>query len=237
MSHCCDCRWAEEPFVPAVEEDEPPQGLIVGDLTDTHQPSVDPQQTPEVFTPEHPGDQDARTHSPQTVPAGPSGTAMQGLCPSEVAGALSTATPGLDSPQGIISGSEAGQNLSGAPDDHDRISPDEGDTDEDIKFTVPASDIARLCEEYENFANLKENAEIVLTEAMEATKQLNIVFNQIKTSMNEMSPMMKKLLIVSKPKSSGKTIVPLSPLRLFLLLHLSFISYLLIWSWGSLGAL
>ncbi|KIJ40012.1 hypothetical protein M422DRAFT_257074 [Sphaerobolus stellatus SS14] len=45
-------------------------------------------------------------------------------------------------------------------------------------------------------------------EAMEATEWLNTVFNQIRTSMNRMSPKMKELLIVPKPKSSGKTIEP-----------------------------
>ncbi|KIJ30227.1 hypothetical protein M422DRAFT_268278 [Sphaerobolus stellatus SS14] len=103
--------------------------------------------------------------------AGASSTATQGLHPSQVAGALATATLGLDSPWGIISRSESGQNLGDAPDDPECVSPDEGDTDDDdIDFTVPAS--------------------------------------EIKTSMNKMSPMMKKLFIVSKLKSSGKAIKP-----------------------------
>ncbi|KIJ55688.1 hypothetical protein M422DRAFT_240308 [Sphaerobolus stellatus SS14] len=41
---------------------------------------------------------------------------------------------------------------------------------------------------------------------MEATEWLNTVFNQIKTSMNRMSPMMKDIFLVPKQKSSGKTI-------------------------------
>ncbi|KIJ50586.1 hypothetical protein M422DRAFT_245215 [Sphaerobolus stellatus SS14] len=45
-------------------------------------------------------------------------------------------------------------------------------------------------------------------EAMEATEWLNTVFNQIRTSMNRMSPMMKDIFLVPKQKSSGKTIEP-----------------------------
>ncbi|KIJ42530.1 hypothetical protein M422DRAFT_254306 [Sphaerobolus stellatus SS14] len=191
-----------------VGEDESPQGLTVGVPTDPHQLSVDPQQTTEVFAPEHQGDQNVRAHGPQTVPewvqspigtAGTASTSMPNLCPLRVARASGTATPGQDSPQGIISGSESGHSLSGAPDKSDHVSPDEEATEnEDSSFTIRASEVGRLCEEYADLINLKENAEIVLVEAMEATE----------TSMNRMSPMMKKLLIVSKPKSSGKTIEP-----------------------------
>ncbi|KIJ48184.1 hypothetical protein M422DRAFT_247955 [Sphaerobolus stellatus SS14] len=121
------------------------------------------------------------------------------LHPSQVARALGTATQGLDSPRRIISSSGSGQNLGGAPVKSDPISPDERDTEnEDCSFTIRASEVSRLCEEYADLINLKDNAEIVLMEAMEATK----------TSMNKMSPTMKKLLIVSKLKSSGKTIKP-----------------------------
>ncbi|KIJ51911.1 hypothetical protein M422DRAFT_244291 [Sphaerobolus stellatus SS14] len=53
--------------------------------------------------------------------------------------------------------------------------------------------------------NEDENSEIVLAEAMEATEQLNMVFNQIRTSMNRMSPTMKNIFLVPQRKSSGKT--------------------------------
>ncbi|KIJ30264.1 hypothetical protein M422DRAFT_268232 [Sphaerobolus stellatus SS14] len=61
-------KWAEELSMQAVGEDEPPQGLTPGKLMDPPQTSVDPQQSSEVFAQEHPGDQNTRVHSPQTVP-------------------------------------------------------------------------------------------------------------------------------------------------------------------------
>ncbi|KIJ46603.1 hypothetical protein M422DRAFT_249757 [Sphaerobolus stellatus SS14] len=195
MSNCHSCKWAEELSMQAVEEDEPPQGLTSGDLTDPPQSSVDPQQSSEVFTQEYPGDQNMRVHSPQTVP-------IQVQSPIGVAGAAGpsvSTTPGRDSPQGIISGSYSGQNLGGAPDESDHISPDEKATEnEDGSFTVWASEVGKLHQEYADLMNLKENGEIILVEAMEATKQLNMVFNQIMTSMNRMSLTMKELLIAPK---------------------------------------
>ncbi|KIJ28187.1 hypothetical protein M422DRAFT_270590 [Sphaerobolus stellatus SS14] len=133
MSTCHSHKRAEEPSVPAVGDNEPPQGLTAGELMNPSQPSVDPQQTAKVFTQEHLGDQNMRAHGPQTV-----------------------------SIQGIISGSDSGHNLGGAPDKSDHISPDEGGTEnKDSSFTIRASEVSKLCEEY---------GEIVLVEAMEATE-------------------------------------------------------------------
>ncbi|KIJ48805.1 hypothetical protein M422DRAFT_247164 [Sphaerobolus stellatus SS14] len=77
-----------------------------------------------------------------------------------------------------------------------------------VRFRAQPREVGRLHEEYAELMNLKENSEIVLVEAMEATERLNTVFNQIRESMNRMSPTMKELLIVPKQKSSGKTIEP-----------------------------
>ncbi|KIJ28200.1 hypothetical protein M422DRAFT_270512 [Sphaerobolus stellatus SS14] len=187
MSTYRSCKQVEAPSVQAVGEDEPIQGLTLGELTDPPQTSVDPQQTTE----------------------SPIGTSAPRLRPSRVTRALGTATPGQDSPQGIISGSDSGHNLSGAPDESDCVSPDEGGTEnEEGSFTIQASEVGRLHKEYADLINLKENGEIVLVEAMEAPERLNTMFNQIRTSMNRMSPMMKELLIVPNRKSSGKTIEP-----------------------------
>ncbi|KIJ28409.1 hypothetical protein M422DRAFT_270267 [Sphaerobolus stellatus SS14] len=87
----------------------------------------------------------------------------------------------------------------------DRVSPDGGDMDEEESFTIPASEVNILRQEYTEFIKLKDNTEIVLSEAMEATERLNTVFNHIRTSMNRMSPHMKEIFIVPVKKSSGKT--------------------------------
>ncbi|KIJ26807.1 hypothetical protein M422DRAFT_272085 [Sphaerobolus stellatus SS14] len=172
MSTCRNCKQAEEPSAPAVGENEPLQGLTAGELTDPSPSSVDPQQSSEVFAQDHPGDPSARAHSPQTVPVwvqSPIGTAS----------AASTSAPS----QCLFSDSE--HNLSGAPDESDRTSPDEGGMEnEDGSFTIKASELSKLQKEYVDLMNLKENSEIVLVEAMEATKWLNT------------------------QKSSGKTIEP-----------------------------
>ncbi|KIJ32262.1 hypothetical protein M422DRAFT_265921 [Sphaerobolus stellatus SS14] len=139
----------------------------------------------------------ARVHEPQTVPkriqspiAG-SSTPSQRL--SRVATASGTATHGHD--------------LGGAPDESDHASPYEGGTkNEDGSFTIKASKLGKLRKEYVDLMNIKENDEIVLAEAMEATEQLNTVFNQIRKFMNNMSPMMKDIFLAPKRKSSGKTI-------------------------------
>ncbi|KIJ53270.1 hypothetical protein M422DRAFT_242404 [Sphaerobolus stellatus SS14] len=164
MSARCRHKQVEEPSMPAGEEDEPPQGLTAGDLTDPHQLSVVPQQTTEVFTQEHPGDQNVRAHGPQIVPVWVQSSIG-------VAGTAGTSMPMLHPLRGIISRSDSGHNLSGAPDESDRISPDEGDTEnKDGSFTIQASEVSRLCEEYADLINFKDNAEIVLMEAMEATE-------------------------------------------------------------------
>ncbi|KIJ57334.1 hypothetical protein M422DRAFT_238929 [Sphaerobolus stellatus SS14] len=139
-----DRKRVEELSMTAVGEDESPQGLTVGDLMDPHQLSVDPQQTTEVFTPEHLGDQNVRAHSPQTVPV--QARLYQYRYSHPLAWQVLL---------GIISGSDSGHNLSEAPDESDCVSPDEG---------------GRLHKEYADLMNLKENGEIVLVEAMEATE-------------------------------------------------------------------
>ncbi|KIJ40883.1 hypothetical protein M422DRAFT_256059 [Sphaerobolus stellatus SS14] len=179
MSTCHSCKWAEEPSAPAGEEDELPQRLTTGDLTDPHQLSIDPQQTTEVFTLEHLGDQNARAHGPQTVP-------VQVQSPIGAAGAASTSMLVYAHHK-----SDSGHNLGGVPDESDHVSPDEGATENE-----------------DDLMNLKDNADIVLMEAMEATERLNTVFNHIRTYMNRMFPMMKELLVAPKPESSGKTIEP-----------------------------
>ncbi|KIJ52106.1 hypothetical protein M422DRAFT_243696 [Sphaerobolus stellatus SS14] len=208
MSTCCNRKQAEEPSAQVVGEDEPIQGLTSGELMDPPSTSVGPQQNEAVFAQEHLGDQNVRAHGPQTVPA-------RVQSPIGAAGAASTSAPsphlsrGRDSPRGIISSSDSGHNLDGALDESDCASPNEGGMEnEDGSFTIRASEVGRLCKEYADLMDLKDNGEIVLMEAMEATERLNTVFNQIRTSINRMSPMIKELLIVPKQKSSGKTLEP-----------------------------
>ncbi|KIJ38665.1 hypothetical protein M422DRAFT_258540 [Sphaerobolus stellatus SS14] len=62
--------------------------------------------------------------------------------------------------------------------------------------------------EYSEFITLKDNAEIVLAEAMEATERLNTVFNRVRASMSRMSPRMKELFSVPSNQASGKTLEP-----------------------------
>ncbi|KIJ22780.1 hypothetical protein M422DRAFT_276743 [Sphaerobolus stellatus SS14] len=101
-------------------------------------------------------------------------------------------------------GSGLWQNLGDAPSEPECVSPDAGDTEEEEHFTIPASEVGILHQEYTEFINLKDNTEIVLAEAMEATERLNMVFSQIRTSMNRMSPHMKELFIVPSKKASGR---------------------------------
>ncbi|KIJ24568.1 hypothetical protein M422DRAFT_274610 [Sphaerobolus stellatus SS14] len=201
MSMHCNHKWVEELSAPAVGEDEPIPGLTAGELMDPSPSSVDPQQSSEVFMQEHPGDLSMRAHGSQTVPVkvqSPIGTASAAStsAPSQhqsrVAKASGTATPGQDSPRGIISGSDSGHNLSGAPDESDH---------------APLMQVVRKMRTVTLQLKL-ENSEIVLLEAMEATELLNTVFNQIRTSMNRMSPTMKDIFLVPKRKSSEKTIEP-----------------------------
>ncbi|KIJ52125.1 hypothetical protein M422DRAFT_243720 [Sphaerobolus stellatus SS14] len=180
-------KQTEEPSTLAGGEDEPLQGITSGELTDPPSTSVDPQQSSKVFANEHPGDQNVRVHGPQTVP-------IRIQSPIGMAGAASTSAPS----QGLSS--DSGHNLSGAP--------DEGCMEnEDGSFTIRASEVGRLCKEYADLMDLKENGEIVLMEAMEATERLNTMFNQIRTSMNRMSPMMKELFIVPKNTPSVAQVI------------------------------
>ncbi|KIJ56151.1 hypothetical protein M422DRAFT_239360 [Sphaerobolus stellatus SS14] len=175
---------AEELSVQAVGNGEPSPGLTTGNLVNSPSPSVDPQQRPEMLAPEHPSEPHATA----------SDTAHQGSAsPRGVAGASDTATQGSYSPQGIGLGSGSWQNLSDVTSDPEQVSLDEGDTDEGEDFIIPASE---------------ENTEIVIAEAMEATERVNMVFTQIRASMNRMSLRMKELLIVPSKKVSGKTHEP-----------------------------
>ncbi|KIJ43807.1 hypothetical protein M422DRAFT_252713 [Sphaerobolus stellatus SS14] len=172
---------------------------------------------------EHPEDPHANAHGSQTAPSReqlPSRvgvcprTATQGLSPSQLAGASGiahqgspspsrvasiTATQGCYSPRGITRRSES-QSESG------QVSPTRGDTDED--FIIKASEFVVLRQEYSEFITLKDNAEIVLAEAMEATEGLNTVFSRVRASMNRMSPRMKELFLVPSNQTSGKTLEP-----------------------------
>ncbi|KIJ54598.1 hypothetical protein M422DRAFT_240670 [Sphaerobolus stellatus SS14] len=195
MSTCHTHKQTEELFTQAVGEAEPIQGLTSGELLIPPLTSVDPQQSPEVLALEHPDELHAQAYGPQTVPI-------------RVQSPLSMAGPSTQPRRGIDQGSDLWQNLGDAPSKPDRVSPDGGDTDEEENFTIPASEVNILRQEYTEFINLKDNAEIVLSEAMEATEWLNTVFNRIRTSMNRMSPRMKELFIVPVTKSSGKTHEP-----------------------------
>ncbi|KIJ41810.1 hypothetical protein M422DRAFT_255127 [Sphaerobolus stellatus SS14] len=216
MSHCRSGRrtCADELSMQAVEGSEPIPGLTAGDLMNPSSNSVDPQQSTEMLAQEHLEEPYAQAYSAQTVPSWVqlplrvAGTAHQGIdSPQRVAVASGTATQGSYSSQGIDQASESWQNLGDAPSDPDCISPDARDMDEE-SFTISASEVNILHQEYTDFINLKDNAEIVLSEAMEATEWLNAVFNCIRTSMNRMSPYMKELFIVPVKKSSGKPCEP-----------------------------
>ncbi|KIJ43793.1 hypothetical protein M422DRAFT_252691, partial [Sphaerobolus stellatus SS14] len=141
-------------------------------------------------------------------------TATQGLSPSRLAGASGTAhrgshtplrvasitaTQGRYSPRGITHRSES-RSESG------QVSPTRGDTVED--FVIRGSEVVVLRQEYSEFITLKDNAEIVLAEAMEATERLNTVFNRVRASMSRMSPRMKELFSVPSNQASGKTLEP-----------------------------
>ncbi|KIJ47953.1 hypothetical protein M422DRAFT_248544 [Sphaerobolus stellatus SS14] len=105
---------------------------------------------------------------------------------------------------GLDSGS--GQNLGDAYSDPVRVSPNRGDAEE--YFIIPDNEVGILRQEYSEFITLKDNAEVVLAEAIEATEQLNTVFSQVRASRNSMSPRMKELFIVSVSQASGKTLEP-----------------------------
>ncbi|KIJ55226.1 hypothetical protein M422DRAFT_239853 [Sphaerobolus stellatus SS14] len=167
------------------------------DLTNSLSPSVDPQQSPRMLPSEYPDDPHATAHGLQTAPsrdqlAGVSGTAHRGShTPPRVASI--TATQEHYSPWGITHRSES-RSKSG------QVSPTRGDTKED--FIIKASEVAVLCQEYSEFITLKDNAEIVLAEAMEATERLNTIFSRVRASMNRMSPRMKELFLVPSSQVS-----------------------------------
>ncbi|KIJ24842.1 hypothetical protein M422DRAFT_274284 [Sphaerobolus stellatus SS14] len=75
-------------------------------------------------------------------------------------------------------------------------------------FVIRGSEVVVLRQEYSEFITLKDNAEIVLAEAMEATERLNTVFNRVRASMSRMSPRMKELFSVPSNQVSGKTLEP-----------------------------
>ncbi|KIJ23250.1 hypothetical protein M422DRAFT_276212 [Sphaerobolus stellatus SS14] len=218
---------ADELSMQAVDDGEPTPGLTTRNLANPPSPSVDPQQRPEMLTLEHPSEPYVQASNWEQLPlrvAGPSQTATQVLSPNRLVGVsgtahqgsasprgvaivLGTATQGSYSPQGIGLDSGSWQNLGDAPSEPERVSPDPGDT-QDEDFTIPASEVSLLRREYADFVNLKENTEIVVSEAMEATERENTVFTQIRASMNSMSPRMKELFLVPSKKASGKTREP-----------------------------
>ncbi|KIJ24099.1 hypothetical protein M422DRAFT_275192 [Sphaerobolus stellatus SS14] len=213
MSHHCGPRrtQAEELSVADIEDSEPTTGLTTGDLSNSPSPSVDPQQSPRMLPSEHLDDPHATAYGSQTAPSreqSPSRgdvcphTALQGLSPSRLAGASGTAhrgshtpprvasitaTQGCYSPRGITHRSESRSNSG-------QVSPTGGDTMEDFVIR--------------EFITLKDNAEIVLAEAMEATERLNTVFNRVRASMSRMSLRMKELFSVPSNQASGKTLEP-----------------------------
>ncbi|KIJ43335.1 hypothetical protein M422DRAFT_253538, partial [Sphaerobolus stellatus SS14] len=213
----------EELSAADIEDSKPTTGLTAGDSSNSSSPSVDPQQSPRMLPLEHPDDPHATAYGSQTAPSreqSPSRggvrphTAPQGLSPSRLAGASGTAhrgshTPlrvtsftviqGRDSPRGITHRSESRS-------DSGQVSPTGGDTVED--FFIKGSEVVVLCQEYSEFITLKDNAEIVLAEAMEATERLNTVFNRVRASMSRMSPRMKELFSVPSNQASGKTLEP-----------------------------
>ncbi|KIJ25065.1 hypothetical protein M422DRAFT_274022 [Sphaerobolus stellatus SS14] len=130
--------------------------------------------------------------------AGASGTAHRGS-PSLPRVASFTATQGRYSPQGIECRLESCS-------DPGQVSPTRGDTEE--HFIIPTSEVVVLCQEYSEFITLKDNTEVVLAKAMEATEQLNTVFSRVRASMNRMSPRMKELFLVPANQASGKTLEP-----------------------------
>ncbi|KIJ31331.1 hypothetical protein M422DRAFT_266997 [Sphaerobolus stellatus SS14] len=225
MSHHRGHRrvWAEELSVMDIEDSEPTMGLTMGDLMNSPSHSVDPQQSLRMLASEHPDDPHVQAYGSPTAPSRvqlPSRvgvlphTATQGLSPSRLAGvpetahwgspspprvASITATQGHYSPRGIEHRSESHS-------DPGRVSPTRGDTEE--HFIIPASEVVVLHQEYSELITLKDNVEVVLAEAMEATEWLNTVFSRVRASMNRMSPRMKELFLVPANQVSGKMLEP-----------------------------
>ncbi|KIJ49028.1 hypothetical protein M422DRAFT_246809 [Sphaerobolus stellatus SS14] len=171
---------AEELSAADIEDSKPTTGLTTGDLSIFPSPSVDPQQSPRMLPSEHPDDPHVTAYGSQTAPSreqSPSrgGTAHRGShTPPRVASI--TATQGHYSPRGITNRSESRS-------DSGQVSPTREDTMED--FVIRGSEVVVLRQEYSEFITLKDNAEIVLAEAMEATERLNTVFNRVRASMSK----------------------------------------------------
>ncbi|KIJ43850.1 hypothetical protein M422DRAFT_252764 [Sphaerobolus stellatus SS14] len=157
---------------------------------------------------EHPDDPHATAYGSQTAPSREQSPSRGGPepqpigwsvrdCPPRVASI--TATQGHYSLQGITHRSESCS-------DSGQVSPTGGDTEEG--FIIKASEVVVIRQEYSEFITLKDNAEIVLAEAMEAIERLNTVFSQVRASMSRMSPRMKELFSVPSNQASGKTLEP-----------------------------
>ncbi|KIJ39226.1 hypothetical protein M422DRAFT_258119 [Sphaerobolus stellatus SS14] len=190
---------AEELSTADIEDSEPTTGLTMGDLSITPSPSVDPQQSPRMLPSEHPDDPHATAYGSQTAPSWEQSPSRGGGSHTPPRVDSITATQGRYSPRGITHRSESRS-------DSGQVSPTRGDTMED--FVIRGSEVVVLRQEYSEFITLKDNAEIVLAEAMEATEQLNMVFNQVRASMSRMSPRMKELFAVPSNQVSGKTLEP-----------------------------
>ncbi|KIJ33591.1 hypothetical protein M422DRAFT_264351 [Sphaerobolus stellatus SS14] len=173
---------AEELSTADIEDSEP----TTGDLMNSPSPSVDPQQSPRMLHTEHPEDPHATAHGSQTAPSreqSPSRvgmrphTATQGLSPSRLAGGSGPAHQGSPSPPRVASITAT----------QGRYSP-RGITHRSESQT---SEVGILRQEYSEFITLKDNAEIVLAEAMEAMERLNT-----------------ELFSVPSNQASGKTLEP-----------------------------
>ncbi|KIJ50812.1 hypothetical protein M422DRAFT_244758 [Sphaerobolus stellatus SS14] len=195
----------------AVDDGEPTPGLTMGDLTNSPSRSVDPQQSPRVLALEHPDEPHAQAYGSLTAPSrvqSPSRvgvhsrTATQGLSPSRLTRVSGTAHWGSPSPLRVASITATQDHYS--PRGIERRS--EGDTEE--HFIIRASEVEVLRQEYSEFVTLKDNVEVVLAEAMEATERLNTVFSRVRASMNRMSLRMKELFLVPATQVSGKTLEP-----------------------------
>ncbi|KIJ29095.1 hypothetical protein M422DRAFT_269515 [Sphaerobolus stellatus SS14] len=155
----------------------------------------------------------SRVQSPSRV-VGPSRIATQGLSPSRLAGGSGTAHRGSPSPPRVASitatqGHYSPRGIEHRSESHSDpgwVSPTRGDTEE--HFIIPASEVGILRQEYSEFITLKDNAEVVLAEAMEATEWLNTVFSRVRAPRDRMSPRMKELFIVPVNQASGKTLEP-----------------------------
>ncbi|KIJ39777.1 hypothetical protein M422DRAFT_257373 [Sphaerobolus stellatus SS14] len=191
---------AEELSVADIEDSEPTTGLTMGDLSNSSSPSVDPQQSPQMLPSEHPDDPHATAYGSQTAPSREQSptrggmrphTAPQGLSPSRLAGASGTAHRGSHTPPRVasITATQGRYSLWGIThrsescSDSGQVSPTGGDTDED--FIIKASEVVVLRQEYSEFITLKDNAEIVLVKAMEATEWLKMVFSLVRASMSK----------------------------------------------------